>query len=465
LPIKLIISDLHLADGHALRDGFCHAQQEALAGLLNAANSAKLLGQAADDVELILNGDCFDFLVIPPLQTHDTTNPSTALEKLEKVIEAHPPFFELLHEFISIPGRSVTFLTGNHDIELCFEAVRARIAEAIDGQTGILRFAHDDKRDGKDERVHFFLTRFYRPLPDVYIEHGNQYDFWNTIRNLWNEQGQPLTHSPDSMTLPVGSQYVLHVGYPISQAYPYFDRFEPSMNILRQIALLSLLDPNLTRETAERLMAMLSYPRKALAHLAPGDEHIPARLFELAMQDFLAFQQDVEARFPARKTHSPTLSPETNRQENSEHAMLEFLTLRYALTMPPLEAIAAICTPVVYSMGEDVARGMQQVLRNNPGLRYAIAGHSHMQRVDTLDNGQQTYLNTGTWTKRIAPPAPGEVTPALVEWLRQPDWSTIPLRDMTQYTFGMIATCENEPSKVELCAWEGGANGNYRVIG
>src|SRR5438270_13980736 len=97
--IKCIISDLHLADGHPILAGFGDAQQVALEGLLEAANGARLLGQAANDVELIINGDCFDFLVIPPFQMDSTTEPATALTKLEKVIAAHRPFFEALHKF------------------------------------------------------------------------------------------------------------------------------------------------------------------------------------------------------------------------------------------------------------------------------------------------------------------------------------------------------------------------------
>jgi len=145
--------------------------------------------------------------------------------------------------------------------------------------------------------------------------------------------------------------------------------------------------------------------------------------------------------------------------------MKEFLALQHALTLPLAEAIAAICTPVVYSMGEDVARGMEHVLNDDPRLHYSIARHSHMWRIDPMPDRKQTYLNTGTWTKRVALPTPGEVAPALVEWLRQPDWQNIPLRDRTQFTFGMITTDEDRPSEVRVYAWEGGTNGKYRVLG
>ena len=75
--IKFMISDLHIAGGHAILDGFSERQQSAFEGLLSAA-----MGQAttrvaptgpgplgdAEDVELIINGDCFDFLAVPPIR-------------------------------------------------------------------------------------------------------------------------------------------------------------------------------------------------------------------------------------------------------------------------------------------------------------------------------------------------------------------------------------------------------------
>ncbi len=57
--IKLVISDLHLADGHAVLDGFGKYQQSALEGLLNATSTHDPLSQAGD-VELIINGDSFE---------------------------------------------------------------------------------------------------------------------------------------------------------------------------------------------------------------------------------------------------------------------------------------------------------------------------------------------------------------------------------------------------------------------
>ncbi len=468
--IKLIISDLHLADGDAILDGFGDYQQSALEGLLNVASGRNKLGpygyheanpfSQADDVELVINGDGFDFLATPAYETKRITNAPIALEKLEKIITAHRPFFEALRHFIDRPGRHVTFITGNHDLELCLQDVQGRIWEAM----GLEHLS---------SALKFCPTPSYRPLPDVYVEHGNEYDFWNQFaQGFWDEQDVPenAPHSSNlrTITLSAGSQYFQHASLPLSLRYPYLDHFEPSMNSIRQIALLCLLDPEIVMETARRVMELLSEPRKALTNLAPGEERIPAKLFEQAMVDFAAFQQDTAAR-KTNWTEPPSME---NTQAQGD-AATEFTMLRDALAgypqgvipdVPLQGAVAAICRPSTYMMGEGVATGMHNVLSGNPELRYAIAGHTHMVRIDPINNGTQAYLNTGTWTRRLALPAPGEMTPALVEWLRQPDWQNVPLRDVTQLTFAMVNASANGPSRASLCVWEGGSKGSYRIL-
>ena len=442
----LVISDLHLTDGHTILDGFGDAQQAAFEGLTSAAGAAGPLGRA-DEIELVINGDCFDFLATAPYDTGGITDISTSLEKLSKIIATHTPFFEALRRFIETPGRHVTFITGNHDIELRLARVREEISTAIGGEH-------------VTERVSFCPTRFYRPLPDVYIEHGNHYDFWNqAMRGLWNENGQPLDLNPSTIILPVGSHYFQHAAHPISINYAYFDRFEPSMNSMRQIALLCLLNPEIVMETAKLTMDLFSEPRKALAGLAPDEECSPDKLFEQAIIDFAALQQEMSSRKTDWVEHG-----NLDNQQVQASTIIEFDMLREALKLPLVEAITAICTPTTYEMGEGVALGMQAVLKQDPTLRYAIAGHTHMVCIDSVNNGTQSYLNTASWTARLAMPAPGEITTALIEWLRHPNWEKVPLRDVTQFIFAMVNSTASGASSASLCVWEGGSKGSYRVL-
>src|SRR5690242_21890554 len=121
--IKLVISDLHLADSHSIFEGFGDLQQSALDGLLSAA-STNGFADNADNVELIINGDCFEFLFMEPHEKQGITYPATALTKLERVIDGHPSFFNALQRFISQKARHLTFIIGNHDIELAFKDVQ-----------------------------------------------------------------------------------------------------------------------------------------------------------------------------------------------------------------------------------------------------------------------------------------------------------------------------------------------------
>ncbi len=453
--IKLILNDLHLADGHTILDNFGEVQQAAFEGLIAATNPAGPLGRT-DEVELIINGDCFDFLATPPYNTEGVSDVPTALAKVNQIIAAHAPFFATLRQFIETPGRQITFTTGNHDIEIQFEQVRTRLVEAI----GIMSDDNDATHDTGNSSLHFSPTRSYRPLPDVYIEHGNHYDFWNqAMPGLWDSNGEPLNLRPESITLPFGSHYFQHAAHPVSIKYAYFDHFEPSINSTRQIALLCLLDPEIVIETARLTSQLLSEPRPALAHLAPGDERVPARLFEQAAADFATFQLDLMAR--KKDWAEPG---EMDAVQSQTAIMTEYFMLREALAAPLLEAIAIICTPNTYQMGEGVAAGMHHVLKQEPQLRYAIAGHTHMVRIDSVNNGTQSYLNTASWSTRLALPAPGEVTPELIAWLRNPDWQQVPLRDVTQLTFAMVNTTADGRSSASLCAWEGGTKGTYRVL-
>ena len=441
--IKLVISDLHLADGHPIFEGFGDLQQSALEGLLNAASVNGPLGDAGD-VELIINGDCFEFLFMQPHEKRSAIDPAAAMVKLEKVITVHRPFFHTLQRVISQPGRHITFVTGNHDVELGFEEIQARICRSICAGPDL------------EERVDFCHARSYRPLPDVYIEHGNQHDFWNRICDLWDDQGQPPTLKPATITLPLGTRYIQQAAYPINVTYPYFDHFEPTINLTPQVALLCLLNPEIVVTTLHHVMDMLSYPRKPLSGLSPGEERIPLKLFEHAMIDFLAFNEDMVA-------HNPNFI-EPLGETTQIDAMREFATIREAMSLPVVEAIKAICAPAVYRMAESTAMGMQNILHNDPTLRYAIAGHTHMNRIDSINNGSQFYLNTGTWTKRFAVPEPDEITPELIEWLRSPDGSEIPLRDSTRLVFALIRAEEGSPSNASLCFWEGGVKGTYHAL-
>lgn len=126
-------------------------------------------------VELILNGDIFDFdsvLRLPDepvfhvawLERHRGLFPieERSRFKIEVILNDHSEFVQALAEFIK-RGNRVVFVLGNHDLELHFPEV----------QNEILR--HLNLPVEKVSQVRF-VEWFYISNQDTLVEHGNQYD-------------------------------------------------------------------------------------------------------------------------------------------------------------------------------------------------------------------------------------------------------------------------------------------------
>nr|BBH95455.1 hypothetical protein KTA_36540 [Thermogemmatispora argillosa] len=458
----LVVSDLHLADGHEPFEGFAEEQERAWEEFLGAASPGGALTEKKDDaVELVINGDCFDFLATSPLVHARTRSVAQAVEKLERILAAHRSFFEVLAQFLSQPQRRVTFVPGNHDIELLFPAIQQRLRQALGHSVA------------SEERVRFWPRPRYEPLPTIVIEHGNFYDFWNhRSAGLWTADGEPLP-PPEEILLSAGSWYYQEAGALIHCRFPYFDHLEPSLSYPSQMALLALFAPELLRAVVTNLVGLISRPRQPLAGLRPGEMHVALRLFEEAMQDLAAFQRDMQRQ---KSDWQPV--PGWDEQQATAALLEEYLDLREALaeaSKPTAteetrqEAVARIFGRSAARRLDSTAAGMCALLQREPRLRYALAGHTHSWLVQPLANGYQSYLNTGTWTRRLARPAPEEMTPALFAWLRAPQWpptpTASPLREVTQYTFALIRADEDgSRPTASLCAWESASQPAYRVL-
>lgn len=128
-----------------------------------------------DFIELILNGDIFDFDSVssipadPPFRISSLEHKrglhpqeEKSVYKIEKILSDHPVWTKSLSEFIKNRNR-VIFVIGNHDLELHFSAVQRKIIEHLD--------LPPEVRGGIR-----FNEWFYISNNDTLVEHGNQYD-------------------------------------------------------------------------------------------------------------------------------------------------------------------------------------------------------------------------------------------------------------------------------------------------
>lgn len=175
----IVLSDLHLADAeppHPRKPLWKRFKQ---ADLFIDESFKKLLeyleSTIAGPIELVLNGDIFDFdsVMAIPAQPRFTVSllerlrglsseEPKSLFKIDRILRDHPVFVEALRNFI-VHGHRVVFVFGNHDMELHWPSVQREIGRHL-GLT-VESAAHVR-----------FVEWFYLSNGDTLIEHGNQYD-------------------------------------------------------------------------------------------------------------------------------------------------------------------------------------------------------------------------------------------------------------------------------------------------
>jgi UDP-2,3-diacylglucosamine pyrophosphatase LpxH len=175
-----IISDLHLCEEEPVNAKyplwkkyktreffFDHAFAEFLEHLRERAGGGP--------VELVLNGDIFDFDSVtelpeaPPyrlswLELRRGLHPQKEKSefKIKRILEHHAEWVQALRDFI-VHGNRVIFVIGNHDLELHWQRVQEAIMSAL------------NLPEEAQKRVRF-NEWFYISNGDTLVEHGNQYD-------------------------------------------------------------------------------------------------------------------------------------------------------------------------------------------------------------------------------------------------------------------------------------------------
>ncbi|WP_437807638.1 hypothetical protein [Sorangium sp. So ce1078] len=206
----VVFSDIEMGAGGAF-DDFPH--DELLAERILAYTGPDYRDLSVD---LIFNGDTFDLLKIsvdggyPP---HIT--PQVALAKLDRVLGAHAPFCEALATFCGRMGErgSVRFVVGNHDAELLFPEVQARLRGLCGG-----------------DRVMF--PGFSLDIGRVHIEHGSQLDplfCMDEARPFIVHRGERL------LNITWATVALLDVAVPLQPLLYHHDRLKPKQRVLELI--------------------------------------------------------------------------------------------------------------------------------------------------------------------------------------------------------------------------------------
>lgn len=186
----IIVSDIHLADAeppHPSNPLWKRFKRPELfidshfrSFLLSIRASLK---NTSSPIELVLNGDTFDFdsVMKLPEKMHLTwlekkrglnSEEQKSRFKIRTILNDHPIWVQAMRDFIS-EGHRVIFVFGNHDIELHWPSVQQELLDHL--------CANLESR----ERIRF-CEWFYISNRDTLIEHGNQYDAYSLCANPIN---------------------------------------------------------------------------------------------------------------------------------------------------------------------------------------------------------------------------------------------------------------------------------------
>ena len=202
----IVLGDVEMGGGN-LTDDFI--ADKALAKLI--FDTAKKRGP----VDMIFNGDTFDFLkcpsqLNPPHYPRHITK-DISLAKLHLIYRAHPLVFEAWRQFLTRPEKRIYFILGNHDHDLIYPEVQRELQRLLENK----------------ERV-IFPKQAYEQH-DIHVEHGHLYDFWFAI----NFEKLFLTHEGKSiLNFPYASLGLISSFMSLKEQHPFLERIFPRPELL-----------------------------------------------------------------------------------------------------------------------------------------------------------------------------------------------------------------------------------------
>ncbi|GAB4529012.1 MAG: hypothetical protein Kow0063_05710 [Anaerolineae bacterium] len=381
--LKIIVSDFHLGAGppdikqNPLEDFIA---DEAFSQFLETLRVES--DNDHKEVELIINGDFFEFLQVPavdefdphqayPPEAYRDSSQESSIKKLDLIIAGHPSVFDALSDFIQVeaPRRRMTLIKGNHDVNLYWPGVKQRLREVL-GATG--------------RRASMLLfAEKYVSREGIYVEHGHQYA---EQLNRWENFDDPRdTKDPNRLEYPLGSQFVIDFFNAIERDRMWTDSLKP----LTALAWYSFeWDFPFAAKMLLTLASLVTDQRANAGKDAhTGLDRLCHQLSDTAVCQELARQYGASLDF-RREFHTragqllvPAVSPPGI----------------FVWPMPPADESAI---EIARSEIEEIQASMRRVARrvtDAEGARVVVFGHTHRPCLEMLEDNT-TLINCGTWS-------------------------------------------------------------------
>ncbi len=228
----IILGDIEMGGG-TLTDDFI--SDDALSAMIRSISKNK------HQTDLVLNGDTFDFLKCPYILDGNKSFPrhiseEISLSKLDLMYTAHQLVFKALKFFTKNKNNNIYFVIGNHDHDLYFPGIQRELRRLL----------------GNKRRVHFNLQYMQN---GVYAEHGQQYDFLNSInpnRPFMKHKGKKI------LSIPWASFGLVSKFMSMKEEHPFLERIVPRPALFAHHK--SIVKKIGVRTTKYFLKSLLYYP-------------------------------------------------------------------------------------------------------------------------------------------------------------------------------------------------------------
>lgn len=380
--LKIVVSDFHLGAGppdiiqNPLEDFIA---DEAFAQFLEGIRVESDWDNK--EVELIINGDLFEFLQVPavdefvphrtyPPEAYYDSSQESSIKRLDLITAGHPTVFDALSDFIQVeaPRRRMTLIKGNHDVNLYWPGVKQRLREVL-GATG------------RRASMLLFAER-YVSREGIFVEHGHQY---TEQLNRWENFDDPRDqNNPSQLEYPPGSQFVINFFNAVERERIWADSLKP-----------------LTSLAWYGLQWDFSFAVEMLLNLA--------ECFRASgTNEKIDVNDSLDTLFEDL-SNATTIRNLSSRYQTSLDFRREFHTRAGQLLVPAVSPPGVFAWPappadesaieIVRAEIEEIQTSMRRVatrLAAAEGAHVIVFGHTHRPCLETLEDGT-TLVNCGTW--------------------------------------------------------------------
>lgn len=385
--LKFIISDLHLGAGHS--PDACNpledftATQEFIAFLHQIVQESE---RHQSEVELIFNGDLFEFLQVPaadqfepaktyPSQAYLDSSEEASIQRLKLIVQGHSAIFDSLADFMHVeePPRRITVIKGNHDVALFWPGVKSYLREVL-GASGarasLLRFADE------------FVSR-----EKIYVEHGHQRA--EKINGYHDSFDPRALNDPSQLFYPAGSHFLINFFNQVEPQLPFVDQIKPLTALLWYAFEWNF---DFACQATAQFIRHTALPGGPTPDLEPllqelEDEANRAAFAERYLTD-PAFRHYLHGRI------SPYFAEANSSSE--EATVSEGLSVSED---PKLMGLAC------QQHQRWLLRRAAEAITEQEKARIIIFGHTHQPVQERLPNGS-LYINTGSWTLDLSEASP-----------------------------------------------------------